>query len=242
MEILTSIEIVYPNTDQTFFESLESFLGESYHANGNRYPKLSMIEDDVDIPVVRFCAKDTLLREVRLENVTDVDKGNGYSYTHLNLSEIINRLDQPAVDGVDHFGFNLPWFEESIHPEIVELRKLLYEKSLYHLYPTGDSWDFILPGTPEEIDGSIPIDYNTDRRPKFEIVSFDGASTPIIQFEVNINKSFEEVSNLFPEGISIEEMHNVWLYVNNPYGIDICIVINEVGDDWSELFDGFRID
>jgi len=47
---------------------------------------------------------------------------------------------------------------------------------------------------------------------------------------------------LFPEGIADTALKNVWVYLKNPYGVDICLVIGEHEDgDWSDFFEGHRL-
>jgi hypothetical protein len=37
-------------------------------------------------------------------------------------------------------------------------------------------------------------------------------------------------------------LKNVWVYLTNPYGIDVCLVIGEhQGKDWSGFFEGHRL-
>ena len=52
--------------------------------------------------------------------------------------------------GIDHLGVNLPWFDPGPHPRILRLRETVKAQCLYHRYPTGEPWDFILPGAPED--------------------------------------------------------------------------------------------
>jgi hypothetical protein len=79
--------------------------------------------------------------------------------------------------------------------------------------------------------------------PKFEIVSISKVSKPIIQFEFYVhNKSFEELTELFPEAIAVENPGNVWVYIQNPTDVDICFVLNVYSDsDWSEFLKNNRI-
>jgi len=80
------------------------------------------------------------------------------------------------------------------------------------------------------------------RRPKLEIVSFDKSSTPIIQFDCIVDTSYDKIVQLFPEGIAENDLRNVWVYLSNPYHLDICFVVNENrGGDWSEFFSGHRL-
>jgi len=66
------------------------------------------------------------------------------------------------------------------------------------------------------------------RRPKFEIVSFDKASTPLLQLDIQMNTSYEILLGLFPEALVYPLIRNLWIYLENPYGLDICLVVNEL--------------
>lgn len=130
-----------------------------------------------------------------------------------------------------------------IHPEIQTLREYCKDKSLYHLFPTGENWDFIIPATKEEITGKASIEYSLLRRPKVEIVTFEKTSKPLIQIDVNISKktTLDELKKLFPEGLVDENINNIWIYMKNPLGIDICYVLNPGDDpDWSPFFKDSR--
>ncbi len=118
---------------------------------------------------------------VRIENITGAEKRNPLPYRPLSIDEVSRRFAVAAwkIADCDHVGFNLPWFGPGIHPGILELREKLAGGCLYHRYPSGEPWDFILPGDPDEISGRRPVDYSKTRRPKFELVSFDRASTPL---------------------------------------------------------------
>jgi len=122
------------------------------------------------------------------------------------------------------------------------LRNKLKDKSLYHLFPTGDNWDFVIPGSLEEISGAIPVDYELDRKPKFEIVSFDGCSTPLVQIDIATNLEYEYIKDLFPEGIHLDDIKSVWVYLKSNYSFDVCLVLNEAGRGWTKFFKDHRLD
>jgi hypothetical protein len=103
--------------------------------------------------------------------------------------------------GIDHVGFNLPWFSSGVHPRILQLREELSSYCLYHRFPSGEPWDFIIPGNRDEIARQEAVDYTMVKRPKFEIVSFDKASTPLLQFDFQMNTSYEILQGLFPEAL-----------------------------------------
>jgi hypothetical protein len=178
-----------------------------------------------------------------VENTTGVEKKSPHAYAHLEIDSVAERLAaaELEISGVDHLGVNLPWFATGLHPRILQLRETIKRECLYHCYPTGEPWDFILPGTLDEIAGRQTVDYGKVRRPKFELVSFGKASTPLIQIDLGVNGRYEEFKTLFPEALADDAFRNIWIYLKNPYAIDICLVINEYSEgDWSEFFKGRR--
>ena len=249
MNTLQHIEIILPDSNENFAKNLLSFLSpfgtveESSiiftPSNSTFVPKISLSFEKIDTPTVSF-ATDTTTIEIPLINETGIAKRSPHKYTSIELNEFISRLTDKQLDTVDHLGFNLPWFE-GIHPTILKLREELKDKSLYHLFPTGEAWDFIIPRTKDEITTGI-IDYKTIKKPKFEIVSFEKTSTPLIQCDLSIQESYENFTKLFPEALHIPEIRNMWVYIKNPYNIDFCFVVNEVGEgDWSEFFGESRL-
>ncbi|MBN1440052.1 MAG: hypothetical protein JW929_11640 [Anaerolineales bacterium] len=183
-------------------------------------------------------------RSVPIENITGAEKKNPRPYRHISVEGVSQRLSERGwkILQADHIGFNLPWFGPDLHPGIRELREALRGECLYHRYPSGAPWDFILPGNPEETAGCAPIDYSILRRPKFELVSFDVASIPLLQIDLCLNAPFGDFRRLFPEALSDSAFSNIWLYLKKPYGVDICLVINEeFSGDWSRVFKGCRL-
>jgi hypothetical protein len=181
---------------------------------------------------------------VCIENITGKRKRNPHPYRPLPIDEVSRRFTEAAwkIAASDHIGFNLPWFGPGIHPRILELRRKLAGGCLYHRYPPGEPWDFILPGDADEIAGRKPVDYGKTRRPKFELVSFDLASTPLIQINISVDDRFESFTRLFPEALIDPEFRNIWIYLENPFPIDICLVVNEISaEDWCGYFDGCRM-
>ena len=179
-----------------------------------------------------------------ITNLTGVDKLHPKHYQHLSLETINHRLELAGIrlTVIDHVGANLPWFGKGIHPQISALRERLSLSCLYHHYPSGEFWDFILPGDAAEISRQKAIDYNMIRRPKFELVSFASTSTPLIQIDILSTGNYESLSAIFPEALADPEFKNIWLYTQNPYGIDICLVLNEPSrQDWSEFFSSCRL-
>jgi len=185
-------------------------------------------------PKVLFLNGNTI--EVPIKNTTGRVKKSPHEYKPLSIEEVVFRHKGVKIVEIDHIGFNLPWFD-GIHPDILKLRTQLSDKSVYKLFPTGEPWDFILPASEKEIHDQETLDYAVVRRPKFEIVSFDKSSRPLIQFDVLLKKTGKELSELFPEGIFDSGHNNVWVYLKNPYDLDICLVLNEwKKGDWGEFF------
>lgn len=194
-------------------------------------------------PAVTFLRTDKSEVTVGLEETPGFIKKNSKIYQHLSIDEVLCRLQRMGLEivRIDHAGVNLPW-PSGVHPRIKKLRNELSKDCLYHLFPTGEAWDFILPGSPEEIDARMPLNYHTIRKPKFELVSFDGCSTPLFQFDVACNGTSHEIVENFKEGIHDRNLNNVWVYLENPYEIDICLVLGaDYEGDWSNYFEGCRI-
>ncbi|HRN69850.1 MAG TPA: hypothetical protein PLS49_01585 [Candidatus Woesebacteria bacterium] len=250
MSLLQKINIILPNTDiqlnkqilhfLSHFGEISDFQINFTKSQNNFFPNISLKFEDFSIPVVRFYA-DSHPIHVELVNKTDIEKKSTYSYSHIEMSDFIKRLEGVEITYLDHVGFDLPWFD-GIHPEMLELRQTLKLKSLYHLFPTGEAWDFIIPGTEKEMAHKTTIDYSKVRKPKFEIVSLNTVSVPLIQIDFSIKAPYADLVKLFPEAIHDKELKNMWVYITNPYNIDICFVVNEhVDGDWSNFFRESRI-
>lgn len=215
------------SSDQSFFPKL--FL--DFHSKSS-----DMFAD--------FALSNGEITSVKIENSTGLNKQSPHSYTPINIETVTQRFlssGMKLVD-IDHVGFNLPWFSSGLHPDISGLRELLYLRCLYHTFPTGEPWDFIIPGNTNEIGGYKAVDYTRIRKPKFEIVSFDKASTPLIQFDVAVNGKYETFTKLFPESLNDTELRNIWIYLESPYPVNVCLVINEFADgDWGDFFKGNKL-
>jgi hypothetical protein len=86
------------------------------------------------------------------------------------------------------------------------------------------------------------VDYSRIRRPKFEVVSFEKSSIPLVQFDIQLNASYETLLKLFPEALNAPNLRNLWIYLENPYGIDVCVVANPYSEeDWSDFFKNSRL-
>jgi hypothetical protein len=255
MTYLESITVRFPDTDAKFandFALLTDMLGwgEDRIARLTRssqdfYPRLLVDPSSGCADTLgdfRLSNGETI--SVKVENLTGLSRPSLHSYQPLSIETVDRRLVNSGLKlvGVDHIGFNLPWFSPGLHPTLVQLREILSPRCLYHRYPTGEPWDFIIPGDVDEITGGKPVDYAQVRRPKFELVSFDGASTPLIQFDIGAKADYDTFAALFPESLHDPEFRNIWVYLETRYTIDVCLVINEFTEqDWSGLFRGCRL-
>jgi hypothetical protein len=252
---LNRIILRFPAADRGFIERFIPLIGvlgkregkvlELNCSSQNFYPKISLDFSTLQAPgvVVDFILSDGEAISVRVENTTGEHRQSPHAYSHLKIDQVIERLARTGIRlaGVDHVGFNLPWFATRLHPEMVRLRERLASKCLYHIFPTGEPWDFIIPGDQDEIMRRKDVDYSQVRRPKFEIVSFDKASTPLIQLDLQFDASYERLLGLFPEALNDPEIRNLWIYLENPSGVDICLVANELDEhDWGGFFEGSR--
>lgn len=252
---LERIIIKFPDTHMGFTNQLALLLGalgqnknqvlELTSSDQSFFPKLSLdFHSKSSDMLANFVLSNGEITSVKIENSTGLNKQSPHSYTPTNIETVIQRFlssGMKLVD-IDHVGFNLPWFSSGLHPDISGLRKLLCLRCLYHTFPTGEPWDFIIPGNANEIDDYKAVDYTIIRKPKFEMVSFDKTSTPLIQFDVAVNAKYETFTKLFPESLNDTELRNIWVYLETPYPVDICLVINEFADgDWSEFFKGNKL-
>ena len=214
-------------------------------SDDNYFPRVQIDISGVKKKVqARFVLDDGKKYTIPIKNETNVTKESEEKYSHLELKDLLNRFHSYDINisKIDHIGFNLPWFSEGIHPKIKKLRKILYNKSLYHTFPSGEPWDFILPAKKEEINCSITTDYSLIRKPKIELVSFEKCSIPIIQFDVCCTYSKNKFKTAFPEGIYDINLGNIWVYLKNPFNIDICLVLNEDYEgDRSKYFENSRL-
>lgn len=254
-ELLERIVVSCPAGAQRFANQLIGLLGNFGHREDQRL-RLSCSRPDF-LPRIELelqsrntdCQASFVLANgeeicVEVINITGKSQPNPQPYEYLEVETISSRLSKEDIRllGIDHLGINLPWFGDEIHPQIQSLRERLSTTCLYHGYPSGEPWDFILPGKAEEIKQSLAVDYDIIRRPKFELVSFNKASTPIIQLDMWTNTGFEALKSIFPQALSDDQLRNIWLYLANPYEIDICLVLNELPErDWSNFFMGCRL-
>lgn len=254
-EYLENIIIHLPNITTNFISDLSTLLRPVWRRNEDGYtvipsneyylPKILVNSNsEKSHAVVDFQLTNYETISVYIKNITAIDKQSSYIYSHIEVEDVLNRLCKKRAEilSIDHVGFNLPWFNKGIHPAIRDLRNRLKGICLYHYFPTGELWDFIIPGDSAEIRKRKSIDYSQNRKPKFEIVSFDKASTPLIQIDVALNMKYPEFKSLFPEALDDPSMKNIWIYLKSPYDVDICLVVNEyIEGDWSCFFKGHRL-
>lgn len=255
-DYLERITVTFPDTNTEFTNGLAALIGGLGH-DENRvlrlasssetfYPQLALdFRSGRSDIMTDFTLSAGEILSVKVENSTSVSKPSPHSYQHLSVATVTQRIATSAVRliGIDHVGFNLPWFSSSdVHPRILQLRNKLSSRCLYHRFPTGEPWDFIIPGDTDEIANRKAVDYTRARWPKFELVSFNKASTPLIQFDVGVDLGYESFSLLFPESLNDPDFKNVWVYLETPYPVDVCLVINEfTASDWSGFFKGCRL-
>jgi hypothetical protein len=254
-DVLVEIVVKFPSSDVAFNSKILAQLdkvglndnGELRikSSNDDFYPRISIDTNSENKKVLaEFRTSKDCTHEVLIRNTTGIEKKSPLKYTHLSIDDIADRFKKNGItiNDIDHVGFNLPWFSSGIHLLIGNLRHNFASKCLYYKFPTGEPWDFIIPGSVHEILRLDEVDYSKKRTPKFEIVSFDASSTPLIQFDVQCNKKYEVFSQIFPEAIRDNQFKNIWIYVENPYNMDVCFVLNETSrSDWSSYFKESRI-
>jgi hypothetical protein len=252
---LERITVRFPNTHLEFTSQLAllmDVLGQGKNhlldltcSDQSFFPKIRVdFQSEHSGILTDFTLSNGETTSVKIENSTDLNKQSPHSYKPISVGTVSQRFLASGLQlvGIDHVGFNLPWFSSGLHPDILDLREHLSAQCLYHQFPTGEPWDFIIPGDTHEIDHHKDVDYTRIRRPKFEVVSFDKASTPLIQFDVGVNLKYETFAPLFPESINDPKLRNIWVYLENPFSIDVCLVINRFGEgDWSEFFKECRL-
>lgn len=177
-------------------------------------PQISVGFADVNVPKIIFKGEGINLSE-DIVNQTGQQRESPHSYMPISISQIRNRIEaEGGVEAIDHLGVNFPWFN-GLSPHIARLRQKLPRHCAYYRFPTGEEWDFILPATEREITQD-DIDLTKERRPKFELVSFEKSSRPIIQIDCITTIYHEKLKQLFPEGLADDELKNIWVYLENP--------------------------
>lgn len=253
MKYLVEVQYILPNKNEEFTKSFLDYFSHlgtieneevKLHLSESIYiPSTRFSFSDIQIPQVHFKFSDGSSFSVDIINTTGTEKKSPHAYQHISLDDYLKRAKDLSLEMIDHTGFNLPYFE-GIHPKILELREKLKDTCLYHTFPkklADEPWDFILPSTKEEIESNM-VDYNLTRRPKIEIVSFPKSSTPLIQIDLQVEAKYKDFKQLFPEAIDVSEIKCVWIYIQNDFGIDICMVLNEFQEeDWSHYFKNSRL-
>ena len=199
-------------------------------------PAVSLrFDDTVTVPQARFYFDDAAEQVVEIVNSTDKTKTNPASYQHISFEQFTERLVPYNFSRLDHVGFDLPHFG-GVHPQLQEIVSHLARQGAYYKLDTSDPLvGFIIPATAGEIASGQELSFTKPRTPKFEIVSLDKVSTPIVQFDVSLGNRQVDLAALFPEGIYDRKLDNVWVYLSNPYNLDICFVIGNPApfpEDW----------
>jgi hypothetical protein len=248
--VLNEIRLVFPGGASAFwraflasiaaFGTLDGDCCRLSASDATYLPRVSLRLGDVAVVTAEFIG-DRERRNIALANTTGLHRRSPHAYGHISLQEYARRSAALRLAALDHVGFDLPWFD-GVHPEVLELRAALAGCCAYYRFPTGEDWDFILPGTAEEI-AARELDLSRVRRPKFEIVSIDTVSVPIVQVDVITGQAYHDLVRLFPEALADPGLRNVWVYLDNPYGIDLCFVLNDSAGraDWSPFFQGHRL-
>jgi hypothetical protein len=251
---LKQVQYQIPNSDPEFASNFLSYLTPCGEVSGSKielgisdkeyFPKTQVIFTEVRVPQVEFRLSDDRAFAVPISNTTGKNKPSPHKYSAISIAEFTTRVANFPLRALDHTGFNLPYFE-GIHPQIAELREKVTLTCLYHSFPKhldDAPWDFILPASIEEINKTIETNYSLNRKPKIEIVSFDKSSTPLIQFDIQIEGEYADWSPVFPEGIQLPDLKITWVYIENNFGVDLCFVLNEIEKkDWSYHFTNDRI-
>ena len=249
-DCLEEVLFSFDKANRSFFDEFTGLLDQVLEAGSLKkaapdfLPTLRLDSElpDSGVSVCFHSASGT--KKVAVRNTTGMERKSPERYRAIGLAELKRRFAANSIRIVklDHIGFNLPWFASPPHPEIAEVRATYAKNCLYHAFPGGEPWDFILPGTPDEIAGAVGIDYTKVRKPKLELVSFEKCSVPIIQFDVCCTCVKGRFREIFPEGLYDDNLGNIWVYVENPYGLDLCLVLGEDYDgDWSGFFRDCRI-
>lgn len=239
MDLLKQVTICLPKKDQDFEAKFLNFLAKFGTKRGNSInfelsdsdylPETAFKFGDCQTAQARFLGSTEF--KIDITNTTGREKKSPLAYTPIEFDDFLERAKTLNFEFLDHIGFDIFWPRDA-HPEIAKAREVLSKESLYYLNQHGENWDFIIPAKEEETK-TKDLDYKAIRRPKFELVTLNYTSTPIIQFDMSIKENFEQIKELFPEGLRDDYLKNIWVYIDNPYGLDICAVIGHRGKaDW----------
>ncbi len=249
MSQLKNVVIKLP-VDSVFSEAFANILKDCIEPGQDRLrvkqtissslPKIEIHFKNIELPAVDFIGDDFVISK-NIINETGQERGSPHSYQPITIHELKTRIDVVGhITAIDHLGINFPWFD-GLSPVIEELRSRLGNASSYYRFPTGEDWDFILPATKQETE-SGDINLNLVRRPKLELVSFEKASTPILQIDCITTIEYPKLKKMFPEAITDDNLGNLWVYLKNSFGVDMCFVLNGPWEeDWSSFFNGHRL-
>lgn len=164
MVYLRQVKYKLPNKNKQLVDTFLSLLDRLGNRRGSQItlnlsqsdflPETIFEFSEVTTPSVVF-NYDGTEHIVEIKNSTGVTKQSPHRYSAIEIDDFVGRLAAIKLVGIDHTGFNLPYFEGT-HPEILKLRELLKDRCLYHEFPKNladEPWDFILPATQDEITG-----------------------------------------------------------------------------------------
>lgn len=247
---LRMLEITIVLSDEQLFNQLVNLFKNVGKLENKKFVFISSSSNYVPIVTldvgefsfVVFSFSDGSTQQIHFRNITCEERKSPHLYIPISVNEYQKRMRGKEIVGIDHAGVNLPWFKSGYHPDFDVLRMKAKSTCAYHSFPTGEPWDFIIPATREEISGKTSLDYSKIRKPKFELVTFEKSSIPLVQFDVNVKLPYEQLITLFPESIQDDNLRNLWVYLKNKSGDDICLVLNEQKDgDWSDFFKDSRL-
>jgi hypothetical protein len=238
--ILEKVELNFPEIARPLIQELENFFWFNEllkPINNNFYPFIEIKTLPKKNLTVNFCTTKECL-SIDVVNQSGTEWESKYSYVPISFDEFKGRSDLFKIKSIDYLGVNLPWKkEDGVHPTILNLRDKLKSSCLYYLFPTGETRDFIIPGTKNEILQQKPVDYTLTRKPKFELVSFEGSSMPLVQIDLAVDSKYSYFKKIFPEAILFDDIKSAWVYLKTEYYFDICIVLNESSKhDWGKFF------
>jgi hypothetical protein len=120
---LDRIVVRFPTCDHKFYVEFTQFfnvLGENKNdifkldiSNESYYPKLSLdFHTSQSEVLIDFILSQGEIITVNVVNFTGENRQSPHSYSHMKLDQVIERLNHSGIRliGIDHVGFNLPWF------------------------------------------------------------------------------------------------------------------------------------
>src|SRR5512139_1742679 len=125
-DYLERITVTFPDTNTEFTNGLAALIGGLGHdedrvlrlasSSETFYPQLALdFRSGRSDIMTDFTLSAGEILSVKVENSTSVSKPSPHSYLHLSVATATQRLATSAVRliGIDHVGFNLPWFSSS---------------------------------------------------------------------------------------------------------------------------------